>query len=38
MTGHDAGRPDSGRWRITITTEGQHVTLTPANTAAQPRV
>jgi protein-L-isoaspartate O-methyltransferase len=35
---HDAGRPDAARWRITITPEGQHVTLTPANTPAQPRV
>jgi len=33
---HDAGRPDAARWRITITPQGQHVTLTPAHTPAQP--
>lgn len=27
----DNGRPDAGRWRITITPEGQQVTLTQAN-------
>ncbi len=30
----DAGRPGPGRWRITITPEGQHVTLTETTTPA----
>ncbi len=33
---HQAGRPGPQRWRITITPEDQHVTLTQTSTAAQP--
>lgn len=32
----DNGRPDAGRWRITITPEGQQVTLIQANTPTRP--
>ncbi len=31
-----AGRPGPQRWRITITPEGQHITLTQTSTTAQP--
>jgi methyltransferase of ATP-grasp peptide maturase system len=34
---HDAGRPDPQRWRITITPQGQHVTLTKTTTPPQTR-
>jgi protein-L-isoaspartate(D-aspartate) O-methyltransferase len=35
---HQAGRPGPERWRITITPEGQYVTLAQTSTVTQPTV